>query len=234
MDLDLNADVGEGAATDGELISLVTSANVSCGFHAGDPESIRKAILFAKHFKTAVGAHPGFPDRANFGREEQVFARAAEAELAYHLHYQVGALVAYAKLFRVRVKYVKPHGALYNQAARGEFAAAVLAVAGRFELPLVGLAGSKLEKLAARQGVKFVREGFADRRYANDGSLVPRSEADAVLTDVQEVAAQVKALAGRKKVETVCFHGDTPQAVAFASAVRQALAAGGFQLKAFA
>ncbi len=231
MDIDLNADLGEGAGCDAELMPLVTSANVCCGAHAGDPDTIRETLRLADRHCIAVGAHPGFADRQHFGRREQE----ATWQQAFNLCvYQVGALVGLARAEGVRVRYVKPHGALYNQACRDdEVADGVVQAAGLFALPVVGLPGSVLAEVAAGV-VPFVPEGFADRRYRPDGSLVPRTEPDAFVHDPEEAVTQVERLIREKGVRTVCVHGDNPEAVAFAKAVRAALLARGFRLKPFA
>lgn len=232
MAIDLNADVGEGMADDAALFALVTSANVACGFHAGDPATMRGTIRAAARAGVRVGAHPSYPDRAGFGRAalrlppDQVFA---------DVLYQVGALWALCRAEGVALRHVKPHGALYNQAAADrELAHAVAAAvaAASADLVLVGLASSRcLRDAAATAGLRFAAEGFADRRYAADGSLVPRSEPDAVLTDPAAVVSQAVALAGAGSVDTLCLHGDTPGALGLARAVREALAAAGIDVR---
>lgn len=232
MEIDLNADLGEGAGFDAELLALVTSANVSCGGHAGDPATICETLELAKRYGVAVGAHPGYPDREHFGRRD---VEPDEYRVYLLGLYQIGALTTLARALEVEVRYVKPHGALYNQAARDDaVAAGVLNAATWFDLPLVGLPGSRLEALAEDEGHPFVAEGFADRRYRPDGTLVPRTEPDAFVHDPKDAVAQVEWLVREKGVRTVCVHGDNPDAVAFAAAVRTALKAAGFTLAAFA
>jgi UPF0271 protein len=232
MEIDLNADLGEGAGFDAELMPLVTSANVCCGAHAGSPDVTRSTLELASRHGVAVGAHPGYPDREHFGRRELSLSPHEVGTLCL---YQVGGLEALARVAPVRVAYLKPHGALYNQACRDpELARAVAAVALLSGLTLVGLPGSELERAAGRISLPFVAEGFADRRYRPDGSLVPRTEPDAFAHDPQEAVEQVGRLIRERGVRTVCVHGDNPEAVAFTRAVREALLAGGFTLKAFA
>jgi UPF0271 protein len=185
----------------------------------------------------SVGAHPGYFDREHFGRREFPIDNLLVQGTYDSCDFQIGALVAYAKRFKVKVKYVKPHGALYNQACRDHVMTASIVVAcRRHGLPLVGLQGSAMAKFARGPGIRhpFIPEGFADRRYQTDGTLVPRSDADAVLHDVGEVVRQVRWLVGKKRVRTICVHGDTPGAVEFVRAVRGALLDAGHELKAFA
>ena len=232
MEIDLNADLGEGAGFDAELMTLVTSANVCCGGHAGDPATICETLELAKKHGVAVGAHPGYPDREHFGRRD---VEPDEYRVYLLGLYQIGALATLARSLDVDVRYVKPHGALYNQAAQDDaVAAGVLNAAVWFDLPLVGLPGSRLAELAEDEGHPFVAEGFADRRYRPDGTLVPRSEPDAFVHDPKEAVKQVEWLVREKGVRTVCVHGDNPDAVAFAAAVRAVLAKSGFKLTAFA
>lgn len=231
MEIDLNADLGEGAGFDAELLALVTSANVSCGGHAGDPATISETLELAKKNGVAVGAHPGYPDREHFGRRD-----VEPDEYGVYLLglYQVGALATLARALDVDVRYVKPHGALYNQASRDDaVAAGVLNAAVWFDLPLVGLPGSRLAELADEEGHPFVAEGFADRRYRPDGTLIPRTEPGAFVHDPKDAVAQVEWLVREQGVRTICVHGDNPDAVAFAAAVRAALVARGYTLKPF-
>lgn len=230
MLIDLNADLGEGSATDAELMPLVTSANVCCGFHAGDADSVRATLELAAEHGVSVGAHPGYPDRANFGRVEQTLT---EKQLFTMVVHQLGALIGLSRICRTEVRYLKPHGALYNQACREmAFARPVVAVAFLYGLSVVGLPGSQLDVAAKAVGLPFVAEGFADRRYCSDGSLVPRSEPDAMIDDPREASKQVERLIREKEIRTICIHGDNPQAIAFASAVRAEIAALGHQFLA--
>ncbi|MDQ3117301.1 MAG: LamB/YcsF family protein [Verrucomicrobiota bacterium] len=244
LSVDLNADLGEGAAGEGDLLALVSSANIACGFHAGDPGSMTASILAAKAAGVAVGAHPGLADRENFGRRElpvtpgEVFALVA---------YQVGAFQAVATSLGVRPNHVKPHGALYNMAARDLALAeavthAMLAVDRR--LLLFAPAGSALARAANAIQMRVAREVFADRNYLPDGSLVPRTRPDALLHDAEEAAERVlrmlrenvvRAVDGSDiplEVDTICLHGDKPEAVAFAQKLRAQLSAAGVKVAA--
>lgn len=230
--IDLNADLGEGAGFDAELMSRVTSVNVCCGAHAGDPDTTRATLELARRSGVVVGAHPGYPDRDHFGRRELTLSPTQVGTLCL---YQIGATEALARAVGVPVRYVKPHGALYNQACRNDaLASAVAAVALLSGLAVVGLPGSALSAAAVRINVPFVAEGFADRRYRADGSLVPRTEPNALIHDPAEAAEQVERLVRERGVQTICVHGDNPTAVAFTIAVRVALEARGFALKSFA
>jgi UPF0271 protein len=230
MEIDLNADLGEGAGFDAELMSLVTSANVCCGLHAGGPGEIAATLRLAERHGTTVGAHPGYADRDHFGRRELDLT---PREIADWCVYQIGALIGMTRGTGTRVCYVKPHGALYNQACRDEaVAVGVVDAAALFGLPVVGLPGSRLAAKAVDR-VPFIPEGFADRRYRPDGSLVPRTEPDAFVHDPDEAVSQVEWLIREKGVRTICVHGDNPQAVAFTKAVREALLARGFALRPF-
>ena len=230
MEIDLNADLGEGAGFDAELMPLITSANVCCGLHAGGPSEIAATLELARKHGVTIGAHPGYADRENFGRRE---LRLRREELAALCDYQLGAITHMARKADGDVKYVKPHGALYNQACRDIDVALQIVVAVQGRLPIVGLPNSELER-ACRGALPFVPEGFADRRYRPDGSLVPRDQPDAFVHDPDEAVTQVEWLVRTKGVRTICVHGDNPQAVAFTKAVRESLLARGVTLKAFA
>lgn len=232
MDLDLNADLGEGVGHDAELMALVTSANVCCGAHAGGPDEIAATLELARQHGVTVGAHPGYPDREYFGRRE----RADPTDVVRQwVEGQTAGLINAARERGATVRYVKPHGALYNQAAADQqFARGVCLGADPWALPVVGLPGSEVEWMCEVFRHRFVPEGFADRRYKPDGSLVPRSEPDAFVHDPNEAVRQVEWLVREKGVRTVCVHGDNPEAVAFTKAVREGLLARGFVLKPFA
>jgi UPF0271 protein len=244
--VDLNCDLGEGAGHDAELMPLVTSANIACGGHAGDRETMRATVELARRHGVAVGAHPGFADPAHFGRRELALAPEAAAELVLD---QVSTLRAVALGLGVTVRHVKPHGALYNLAARDRRLAAAIAEAVRRVDPgliLVGLAGSELLAAGREGGLRVASEAFADRAYRADGSLVPRGEAGALLADPAAAAAQALRLAREGRVragdgadvavvaDTLCLHGDGPSAVAFARRLRAELAAAGIVLRALA
>ena len=241
--IDLNADVGESfgrwvLGDDEALLPLLTSANVACGFHAGDPLTLRRTCGLAVGHGVVIGAQVGYRDLAGFGRR---FVDVAPADLAADVLFQLGALDALARVEGGRVAYLKPHGALYNAVVTHEAQAravvdAVVAfnAAQEAALPVLGLPGSALLALAAEAGLRTVREGFADRAYRSDGTLVPRTEAGAVLTAPGEVAAQAVRLATRGGVDSVCVHGDSPDAVTLAVAARDALVGAGLELAAFA
>jgi len=236
--LDLNADVGEGdPETDEALLRLVTSANVACGVHAGDAHSMRATVALAVHHRVAVGAHPGFKDREGFGRRPQ---QLTADEIRDLLLSQLGALDAIARAEGTTLHHVKPHGALYNQAETDPvLAVAIVAAIRAFDptLRLVGRAGSAMQEAARAIRHPFTAEAFADRRYRADGTLLPRSEPAAVLTDPEEVARQVRSLVTDGEVlasdgsrvavsfETLCVHGDTPGAATLARRIRQELGA---------
>jgi UPF0271 protein len=227
MNVDLNCDLGEGGPFDAELMPLVTSANIACGFHAGDPATAFATLRDAFRHGVQAGAHPSFPDRQHFGRREM--AR-TEQQIFEDCIYQVGALEALARAAGGELRHLKPHGALYNMACRSdEFARPVVEAAAFFGLPLVGLPGSRLEAQSAGR-CEFVAEGFADRRYMPDGSLVPRSRPDAMIDDPIEAAEQVEWLLRDKGVRTICVHGDNPQAVAFLRGLRETLTRLGYHV----
>jgi UPF0271 protein len=228
--IDLNADLGEGCAHDDELLHLVTSASISCGAHAGDPETIVKTLTTANTCGVIVGAHPGYLDRESFGRREQnVDARVVEQLILD----QFAALAALAAALGLTLRFVKPHGALYNQAQRDhEIAVGVIGALERLRVPLLGQPGTVLAELAETHGVRYVAEGFPDRRYLADGRLAPRSEPGAVLHEASEIEAQAVQLAAQGAA-TLCIHGDAPRAVENAGTVRSALGRAGFRLRSF-
>jgi len=247
--IDLNADLGEGfgrwsLGDDAAMVGLVTSANVACGFHAGDPSTMRAVVQRCAAAGVAVGAQVGYRDLAGFGRR---FIDVEPGELADEVLYQVGALDGFARHAGTRVSYVKPHGALYNAAVHhdAQAAAVVAGVAAFGDLPVLGLPGSRLLARAAERGLRAVPEAFADRAYAPDGTLVPRREPGALLHDPAAAAARSVRLATEGEVtavdgspvrvaaESLCVHGDTPGAVAIAAAVRTALVEAGLEVRAF-
>ena len=216
--LDWNADLGEGSPHDAEVMAAVTSVNVACGGHAGDPGLIRRTLELTKRYAVTVNAHPGYFDREHFGRRDLDLP---PGELAAQLQYQLGGLLALARVAGVPVAGLKPHGALYHRAGRDpEVARTVAAAALLNGLGLVGQPGSALQAAAAALRVPYRREGFVDRRYRPDGSLVPRGEPGAVLSDPAEAAAQVARLAASGAIDTVCVHGDHPGVAGFVRAVR--------------
>lgn len=230
MKIDLNCDLGEGCPFDAELMPLITSANIACGSHAGDPATAHAALSAAVQRGVQVGAHPGFADREHFGRRE---LDKGEPEIFQECVYQVGALTGLARAVGARVHYLKPHGALYNLACREDrYARPVVAAAELFQLQVMGLPNSRLQALCAGR-CPFVAEGFADRRYLPDGNLVPRSRPDAFVEDTAAAVEQVKRFLLEGKVRTICVHGDNPQALAFVRELRGALVQRGIQIQAF-
>lgn len=242
--VDLNADVGEGCGQDAALMPLISSANIACGFHAGDAGTIREAVRLAIEHRVAIGAHPSFPDRDHFGRREM---QLGAADLHECIVAQVQMLASVAAAAGARLRHVKPHGALYNMAARDEeMAEAVVAAVRSVEpsLSIVGLAGSALVKAAVRMGLRGVSEAFADRAYNADGSLVRRDRPGSVLHDESAVASRAVAMVRERRVaaidgsrvgvdaDTICIHGDTPGAPALARRIRDALAVAGITVAA--
>ncbi|HEX6967598.1 MAG TPA: 5-oxoprolinase subunit PxpA [Micromonosporaceae bacterium] len=248
--MDLNADLGEGfgiwrLGDDEALLDVVTSANVACGFHGGDPTTMRRVCAAAAERGVVVGAQVGYRDLAGFGRRRIEYAF---AELRDDLIYQIGALDAFCRVAGTAVRYVKPHGALYNTAAVDEAqAAAVVAAVLDYDrtLPLLCLPGSVLAQLAGAAGLRVIGEGFPDRGYQSNGWLVPRSAPEALVTSPAEVAARAVRMALDRtvaavdgslvpcQVESICLHGDSPDAVAVARRVRAALEAAGARLTSF-
>lgn len=242
--VDLNGDVGEGVGHDPELIPLLTSANVACGAHAGDEATMRRTVALARAHGVAVGAHPSYPDREGFGRRAMALAA---SEIEDTVKTQIRDLRNIARSLGVRLQHVKPHGALYNAAAGDARVAAAIArgtAAVDAALILVGLAGSELVDAGMRAGLRTASEGFADRAYRPDGTLVPRGEGRSVLSDPDIVVARavamvrdgaVTAVDGRLvpvRADTICVHGDTPGAAALAAQIRQALNRAGILVKA--
>jgi UPF0271 protein len=229
--IDLNADLAEGFPNDEALLDLVTSASICCGAHAGGPDVIRGTLRAALARGVITGAHPGYADRAGFGRIEQQITQALLRDL---LIGQITSLSRIALELSVPIRFLKPHGALYNQAQRQEqIARAVLGVARELGLPVVGQPATLLEGLARAQGVPYVSEGFPERGYRADGSLIPRSEPGAIFQDQREIQDQALRLVTGGGVATLCIHGDDPHAVAKASAVRSALELNGIKIRSF-
>ncbi len=244
LSLDLNADLGEGSGFDDELLGLVTSANIATGFHAGDADSMRKAVDSAMTHLVAIGAHPSLLDRENFGRKERVVS---PEEVEEAVAYQIGVLQAIAEHAGAKLAHVKPHGALYNMAARRADLAGAIARAitqADSSLLLFALPGSELENAGHASGLRVIPEFFADRNYMPDGSLVSRARADALLHDSDTVARRVVQMLSHGQIvavdgteitvsgKTVCVHGDTPEAVQFVKALRERLAAAGVRIAA--
>lgn len=249
--IDLNADLGEGfgawtSGDDDALLTVITSANVACGFHAGDPSIMRRVCQAAVEHEVAIGAQVGYRDLAGFGRRR---IEIEPAELTADVLYQLGALDGFARAAGDRVRYLKPHGALYNTVVTDpEQAGAVVAALQLWpsRLPVLTLPGSELAVQAAAAGFPVIGEAFADRGYRADGSLQPRTEAGAVLHEVEVIVGRVRSLASSGRVQavtgehisiearSVCVHGDTPGAVKIARAVRAGLIEAGAELARFA
>ncbi|WP_197708891.1 5-oxoprolinase subunit PxpA [Psychrobacter sp. YP14] len=233
--IDLNADVAEGCGQDIALMNIISSANVSCGLHAGSYQHMLETLKLAKQHNVRVGAHPGFDDRDNFGRTAQ---QLPEEECRALIHYQLGAAKAMCDLVGVKLSYVKPHGALYNQAAKDEKLAKIIVNAVKnFDpsLAIMGLSGSYLISVAKAQGLTSISEVFADRNYESDGSLVARSKDNALITDAtqaaqhalqmitQGIVTSVDGVQVPVEAQSICLHGDSEHAVQFAAEIKQKL-----------
>jgi UPF0271 protein len=246
--IDFNCDMGEGFGAwrlgyDEQVIRYITSANVACGFHAGDPAHMRKTVRLAESHGVGIGAHPGFPDLRGFGRRNM---NALPEEVKDDLVYQIGALTAFTRA--KRLQHVKPHGALYNMAVGGgELARAICETVLEVDpqMILVVLPGSKWAEMAEAMGVRVAREVFADRAFNADGTLVPRTRPGSVIHDTQAVVersvrmvteGRVTAITGEEvcllQADTICLHGDTPGAVQLAEALRAAFEKAGVRLVA--
>jgi 5-oxoprolinase (ATP-hydrolysing) subunit A len=240
--VDLNADLGEGSGQDVELFELISSASIATGFHAGDADTMHAAVLGAKTHGVAVGAHPSFFDRENFGRKE---LNVTVDEVFDAVAFQLGVFQAIAEAAGTRPNHVKPHGALYNMAVRDENLAAAIARAIRSvdsRLILFAPDNTELARAGEAHGLQVAREVFADRNYLSDGWLVPRTRTDALLTDPVEAAKRVLRMLRESKVqsvegddvnvraETICVHGDTPGAVEFARELRSQLVSQGVRI----
>jgi 5-oxoprolinase (ATP-hydrolysing) subunit A len=244
LTVDLNADLGEGAGHDDELFELISSANIATGFHAGDADTMHAAVSIAKAHGVAVGAHPSFFDRENFGRKE---LEIPDQEVFDAVAYQLGIFQAIASALDVQPNHVKPHGALYNMAVHDDrladgIARAIASVDPK--LILFAPNNSELARAGEAHGLQIAREIFADRNYLNDGWLVPRTRPDALLSDPKEGAQRVLRMLREGKVqsvegrdvdvrgETICVHGDTPGAVEFARELRMQLEHEGVRISA--
>lgn len=249
MRVDLNCDLGESfgrytLGADTEVIELISSANIACGFHASDPTVMAKTVAMCAAAGVAIGAHPGYPDLQGFGRRNIVIPAQEVGEIVL---YQIGALSAFAKAEGVRLSHVKPHGAMYNMAVKDRaLAEAICGAVRKFDEDLAILApfGSELVNAAERLGLPYICEVFADRAYMADGALVPRSQAGAVIEDedlaIERVLSMVQygevlAINGERiavRAESVCVHGDGAKALAFVRKIRAALLAAGVEIKA--
>lgn len=249
LKVDLNCDMGESfgnyiCGSDDEVVPFITSANVACGFHASDPLVMQKTVAMCKKNNVSVGAHPGFPDLVGFGRRKM---QVSPAELKAMVMYQIGALQAFCLANGVSLAHVKPHGAMYNMAGKDEKMAMAICegiYAVNPKLILLGLAGSKLLTAAKKTGLRIAQEVFADRAYEEDGSLVARNKAGAMITDETEAIARVismikmqrvRVITGKEiavKADSICLHGDSPKAVLFAQKIRSALQNEGIKIAA--
>lgn len=249
MRIDLNSDLGESfgpwpMGQDAALMTSITSANIACGFHAGDPGVMRQTLVLARDRSVAVGAHPGFPDLVGFGRREM---KATPSEVEDFVLYQVAALAGMAAAQGLTLQHVKAHGALYNMACKDRaLADAIARATATFDrlLILFGLPGSELLRAGEAAGLRVAAEVFADRAYERDGSLVSRDKPGSVIHDEQAVVERAVRMAKQKEVvavdgatialqaDTICLHGDTPGAARLAQAVRRGLEAAGVQISA--
>jgi len=245
MKIDLNCDMGESfgrykLGNDEAVMPLITSANIACGFHAGDPLVMQSTLRLAKKCKVAIGAHPGWPDLQGFGRRDMsLSAEEVEAMVLY----QIGALAGFAKAERVELRHVKPHGALYNQAAKDRILANAIARAVKAfstDLILVGLAGSKLVEAGAELGLQVANEGFPDRNYNPDGTLLSRKQKNSIIESPDQVAQHALSLSGqgidfsgrRVRVDTLCLHGDNLHVAENAEHIHNVLSRNGISIEA--
>ncbi len=242
--IDLNADLGEGAGFDQELIPLLSSANIACGFHAGNPHLMQESVKMCAEHQVHIGAHPSFPDTWGFGRREM---HCSSAEIVDYILYQLGAIAAFCRANRVKLWHVKPHGAIYNMAGKDKDIAAAIALAIKlYDNSLIVFAqpGSMLATVSTEMGLKVVHEVFADRAYNLDGSLVSRKLPNSVLHDAVEVVERTLKMVCDQEVitytgqplklssETVCLHGDNPAAIRLARSIREGLQQAGVTVQA--
>jgi UPF0271 protein len=242
MKIDLNCDMGEGCGNDAALMEHISSTNIACGFHAGDTETMKRTVEMAIEKGVAIGAHPGYRDRENFGRTAMHLSAAEVVEL---VTVQIAALSEIAIAAGGRLDHVKPHGALYNQAARDTEVAAAIAeavIAFDRDLILYGLSGSVSISAAVSRGLRTASEVFADRTYKSDGSLTPRSEPNALITDAKQAVAQVLQMVKNQTVtatdgttipivaDTICVHGDGAHALEFAKMINRSLRENGIDI----
>lgn len=250
LHIDLNSDLGEGYGAwkmgdDQAMLEIVSSANIACGYHAGDPKGMLATIRAAVDNGVRIGAHVSYPDRVGFGRRQMALSG---DELFADVLYQIGALQGLAQVAGTQLDYIKPHGALYNTIAHDPIQAQAVIdaiIAYDSSLPLVALAGSPLISLAGQKGITTIAEAFADRAYHSDGTLVSRRHSGAVLHDPDEVAQRmvnlvmnhvvtsIEGISTLLQADSICIHGDSPDAVAMAITVRRAIEAAGVSIRAF-
>lgn len=246
LSIDLNCDMGEGFDSDAAIMPFISSVNIACGYHAGDTDTMHRTVELALKNNVLIGAHPSYPDRENFGRTDMTGKQLQPADLPAIITDQINLLEAICKTFGTSLHHVKPHGALYNRAAWDEEVSARICTAVKAANPallLYGLSGSETQKQALAHHVAFASEVFADRTYQNDGSLTPRAQPGAMITDEDKSLQQVLQMLQQKtvttvsgktipiKADTLCIHGDGPHALAFAQRIHQALKQHGIEIK---
>lgn len=230
MYIDLNCDLGEGIGNDFELLPLVSSINIACCRHAGSPDQVLELLQHTKNHKLNVGVHPGFNDPENFGRLE---SNLSEHQIFSECLFQVGALIALADFACIKLSHLKPHGALYHQASKSKtLADKIISIAERFQLAILGPPDSELQH-SSKGKVTFISEGFADRQYLDNGTLVPRNLPNAFIHDPIAAALQAQKLIQTTGIQTLCIHGDQPDAVHFVQKLRHQLEALGIKIRAF-
>ena len=231
MQIDLNCDLGEGIGNDKAIMPYITSANIACGFHAGDEQTMRETLRLAKRFGVNAGAHPSWNDRENFGRKEMNISPKEAEKLVFE---QIQILMAIAKEESVTLTHVKPHGALYNQSAKDIELATAIARAVKtssVDLILVGLAGSRSVEAGREMGIRVAAEGFPDRGYNADGSLMSRLLPGAIIESPEEVARHAIELVKTGRMDTLCLHGDHPNAAENAKLLREVLEKNGVEVR---
>ena len=230
MYIDLNCDLGEGIGNDFDLLPLITSINIACCRHAGSPGQVLELLQHAKNHKLNVGVHPGFNDPENFGRLE---SNLSEHQIFAECLFQVGALIALADFAHIKLSHLKPHGALYHQASKSKtLADKIISIAERFQLAILGPPGSELQH-SSKGKVTFISEGFADRQYLDNGTLVPRNLPNAFIHDPIAAALQAQKLIQTTGIQTLCIHGDQPDAFHFVQKLRCQLEMLGIEIRAF-
>lgn len=244
--IDLNCDMGEGFDADEQLMPYISSANIACGYHAGDADTMRRTVDLCLKHNVAIGAHPSYPDRDNFGRTDMLYNGVEPEDLPAMIAEQINLLEAVCKTAGVKLMHIKPHGALYNRAAKDVVVSRLICdtiLETDPALVLYGLSGSMMETTALQFGLDFRREVFADRTYQRDGSLRPRTMADALITDndkcIQQVlqmirsgvVATVDGIEIPMKAETICIHGDGAHAVEFAKVIYEELIRNGIEIR---
>ncbi|MFM8876751.1 MAG: 5-oxoprolinase subunit PxpA [Anaerolineae bacterium] len=231
MQIDLNCDLGEGIGNDKAIMPYITSANIACGFHAGDEQTMRETLRLAKRFGVNAGAHPSWNDRENFGRKEMNISPKEAEKLVFE---QIQILMAITKEESVTLTHVKPHGALYNQSAKAIELATAIARAVKtssVDLILVGLAGSRSLEAGREIGIRVAAEGFPDRGYNADGSLMSRLLPGAIIESPEEVARHAIELVKTGRMDTLCLHGDHPNAAENAKLLREVLEKNGVEVR---